>query len=80
MTEGAGEGDSDVRAAKVAAVQAAVDRVTSWQDGATVETVREELRKALDEAGEEVSDLFVEKVAAHVHHAGEHIDVEAFLD
>jgi Protein of unknown function (DUF3235) len=80
MTEPTGQGDDDVRAAKVAAVQAAVDRVTSWQDGATVETVRDELRKALDEAGVEVPDSFVEKVAAHVHSAGEHLDVEPLLD
>lgn len=38
------------------AVQAVVDRVTSWQDGATEGTVEDELRKGFDEAGVTVSD------------------------
>lgn len=38
------------------AVQAVVDRVTSWQDGATEGTVEDELRKGFDEAGVSVSD------------------------
>jgi hypothetical protein len=33
------------------AVQAVVDRVTSWQDGATEGTVEQELRRGLDEVG-----------------------------
>jgi hypothetical protein len=34
------------------AVQAVVDRVLSWQEGAPVDTVREELEKGLAEIGE----------------------------
>ena len=44
-------------------LQAVVDRVTSWQDGATEGTVAEELRRGLAEAGIEVSDADVRKLA-----------------
>ena len=36
------------------AVQNVVDRVTSWQDGATEGTVEDELRKGFSEVGIEV--------------------------
>jgi hypothetical protein len=45
------------------AVQAVVDRVTSWQDGATEGTVAEELRKGFGEAGVDVSDDEVTRLA-----------------
>ena len=45
------------------AVQAVVDRVTSWQDGATEGTVAEELRSGFQEAGVEVSEDEVERLA-----------------
>jgi hypothetical protein len=45
------------------AVQAVVDRVTSWQDGATEGTVAEELRKGFQEAGVEVSEDEVSTLA-----------------
>lgn len=38
------------------AMQAVVDRVTSWQDGATEGTVDDELKKGFDAAGVDVSD------------------------
>lgn len=38
------------------AIQAVVDRVTSWQDGAPEGTVEHELRDGFAEAGVEVSD------------------------
>ena len=40
---------------KYEAIQAVVDRVTSWQDGATEGTVAEELRRGFAEAGVDVS-------------------------
>jgi hypothetical protein len=48
---------------KQEAIQAVVDRVTSWQDGATESTVATELRKGFDEAGVEVPDEDVAKLA-----------------
>jgi hypothetical protein len=48
---------------KLEAVQAVVDRVTSWQDGATESTVAAELRKGFDEAGVEVAEDDVARLA-----------------
>jgi hypothetical protein len=45
------------------AIQAVVDRVTSWQDGATEGTVLEELEKGFAEAGVEVGDDEKKKLA-----------------
>ncbi|WP_019146495.1 hypothetical protein [Aeromicrobium massiliense] len=45
------------------AIQNVVDRVTSWQDGATEGTVEDELRKGFTEAGVQVSDDHVTKLA-----------------
>ena len=41
---------------KYEAIQAVVDRVSSWQDGATEGTVEQELRDGFTGAGVEVSD------------------------
>jgi hypothetical protein len=51
------------------AVQAVEDRVLSWQAGAPVETVREELRKGLDDAGETVPDSWLEQTAERISNA-----------
>lgn len=55
------------------AIQLVVDRVSSWQDGATEGTVAEELRKGFDEAGIEVEPNEVDKLAAAIQ--AEHGDV-----
>jgi hypothetical protein len=48
---------------KLEAVQAVVDRVTSWQDGATEGTVAAELRKGFDEVGVQVAEDDVARLA-----------------
>jgi hypothetical protein len=48
---------------KMEAVQAVVDRVSSWQDGATEGTVAEELRKGASEVGIELSDDEITRLA-----------------
>lgn len=48
---------------KLEAVQAVVDRVTSWQDGATEGTVEEELRKGASEVGVDLSADEVTRLA-----------------
>ena len=48
---------------KLEAVQAVVDRVTSWQDGATEGTVEDELRKGATEVGVDLSADEVTKLA-----------------
>jgi hypothetical protein len=71
---------SDDRSAQVEAVQGVVDRVASWQDGATEETVRDELRKGLAEAGVTVPDAFLDEAVRRINHNdGEHFDVAPLL-
>ena len=48
---------------KLEAIQAVVDRVTSWQDGATEGTVEQELRDGFAEVGVDVSDDDVTRLA-----------------
>ena len=77
MTGNGAAGDRLVRAE---AVQAVVDRITSWQDGAKEETVRDELLRGLAEAHVEVPAGFVEEVVRRVRGGSEHFDVEPLLD
>lgn len=60
---------------KKEAIQAVVDRVSSWQDGATEGTVEKELRDGFSEAGVEVSDEDTRKLADAIQ--GEHGAVDA---
>ncbi|HEX4976834.1 MAG TPA: hypothetical protein VFV40_03110 [Nocardioides sp.] len=72
MTDNANDHDnSDLRHDEEAnpAVQAVEDRVLSWQAGAPAETVREELRKGLADAGESMPDAWVEQTAARISNA-----------
>jgi hypothetical protein len=48
---------------KLEAVQAVVERVTSYQDGAPEGTVEEELRKGLMEADVELDDGDIRRIA-----------------
>jgi hypothetical protein len=57
---GYGGGMSDE---KMEAIQAVVDRVTSWQDGATEGTVEDELRDGFGQSGVDVSDEDVRRLA-----------------
>ncbi|MGZ4475442.1 MAG: hypothetical protein ACXVWW_07025 [Nocardioides sp.] len=60
MTQAQSNGYSDEQ---LEAIQAVVDRVTSWQDGATEGTVVEELRRGLDEVGVQVGESDVARLA-----------------
>ena len=64
---------------KIAAVQAAVDRVTSWQDGATEGTVEAELRKSLDEVGVTLDQDEFDKVHAAIEEHKGTTDVSEVL-
>lgn len=57
------------------AIQAVVDRVTSWQDGATEGTVAEELRHGAEEVGVDLSDEEIRKLADAIE--DEHATVHA---
>jgi TRAP-type C4-dicarboxylate transport system substrate-binding protein len=48
---------------QIQAIQAVVDRVTSYQDGATEGTVERELRDGFSAAGVEVSDVDTRRLA-----------------
>lgn len=48
---------------KIEAIQAVVDRVSSWQDGATEGTVETELRDGFTETGVDVADEDVRRLA-----------------
>ncbi len=55
---------SDARSSEeLEAVQPVVDRVTSWQDGAPEDTVEQELRYGLSQAGVDVLDQDVVQLA-----------------
>lgn len=51
------------RTEKLAAVQAVVDRVSSWQDGATEGTVASELRRGAGEVGVDLTEAEIESLA-----------------
>ena len=57
------------------AVQAVVDRVSSYQDGAPEGTVEKELRSGLDEAGVTLDDGDITKLATAIE--SEHGSVSA---
>jgi hypothetical protein len=62
------------------AIQLVVDRVSSWQDGATEDTVTEELRKGFDEAGVEVEPDEIEKLADAIQNEHGDVNVAELLD
>jgi len=61
------------------AIQAVVDRVTSWQDGATEGTVEAELRKGFSAAGVEVSDDDARTLAEAIEDRHGAVKVEEIL-
>ncbi len=62
------------------AIQLVVDRVSSWQDGATEDTIAEELRKGFDEAGVEVEPDEVSKLVDAIENEHGDVDVTELLD
>lgn len=76
MTETAPPSSDDPR---VEALQAAYDRVNSWQESATPEKIREELDRAIDEAGIEVSEETRQTLVQHIDDGGGREDVATLL-
>lgn len=60
---------------KLEAIQAVVDRVSSYQDGAPEGTVEDELRNGLSEAGVELDDSKIKRLAEAIE--AEHGSVSA---
>ncbi len=65
--------------ATVEALQAVVDRVVSWQDGATLETVREELAKGAREADVAASGSLLDELARRIHDEPDRVEVERLV-
>ncbi len=80
MTDQTGADKAAEHSAKVEAVQAVVDRITSWQDGATEEVVRAELLEGLSRVDVDVPDTFVDEVVRRVRANTEHFDVAPLLE
>jgi hypothetical protein len=64
---------------KTETVQAVVDRVSSYQDGATEGTIADELRRGLDQAGVEMADDQVQKLADAIEDANGEVFVTDVL-
>ena len=60
-------------------VQAVVDRVSSYQDGATEGTIADELRRGLDEAGVQLPDDQVRQLADAIEDANGEVFVTDVL-
>jgi hypothetical protein len=64
---------------RIAVLQAVADRVTSWQDGATPETVRLELDAAIAQSDIEVDEETRARIVQQIVDDGEHFDVRDVL-
>lgn len=65
--------------ARTEILQAVVDRVTSWQDGATEETVRTELDDALADSEVDVDQDTRDRIVSRIVEDGAHFDVAEVL-
>lgn len=61
------------------AIQAVVDRLTSYQESAPAGTVQRELRSALNETGLDLSDDEVHRLVAAIEKTDEPVDVVGTL-
>lgn len=69
----------DITPEKKTAVQAVVDRISSWQDGATPDTVRAELDRGLQDAGVEIGETEKNLIVDRVADGGQGFDVSEVL-
>jgi len=64
---------------RMQAIQNVVDRVTSWQDGATEGTVADELRDGFQQAGVSVSEDELQRLADAIQSEHGAVDAAALL-
>lgn len=76
MTDTAPPSSDDPR---VEALQAVYDRVNSWQESSTPEKIREELDRAIEEAGIDVSEETRQTLVQHIDDRGGREDVATLL-
>lgn len=71
MSEQHAEGSAaEVDAARQEAAEHVVDRVESWDEGARPETVKDDLREGMSQAGVEVDDADLDRMAGEIHDRG----------
>jgi hypothetical protein len=70
---------SDYESEQIEAIQVVIDRVSSWQDGATERTVEEELRDGFDEVAVEVAPDDVTKIAEAIREDGGEVSAAELL-
>ena len=70
---------TDAEDPKVAVLQAVVDRVTSWQDGADEQTVRAELDSAVADSDVDLDEGARERIVQHIVSDPSHVDVQQLL-
>lgn len=70
---------SDYSSDELEAVQNVLDRVSSYQDGAPEGTVAKELREALDEAGIDLEDGEIAKLAEAIERDEGAVEASAVL-
>jgi hypothetical protein len=66
--------------ARVEALQAAYDRVNSWEESAPPEKIRAELDDAIEKAGIDVSEETRGKLVDHIHEGGGREDEADLID
>ena len=64
---------------RLEALQAAYDRVNSWEETATPEKIREALDEALHEVGIDVDEATRGRLVQHIHEGGGREDVVDIL-
>ena len=64
---------------KLEAVQAVVDRVSSWQETATEGTVAEELRKGASEVGVDLNDDEIARLTDAIENQQGNVDAASVL-
>ena len=72
-------GDDSDADPRVEVLQAVVDRIVSWQEGADDATIRTELDDALSQAGVELDDATKQRIVERVSEESPHFDVREVL-
>jgi hypothetical protein len=75
---GTGDEFHELLEARVEALQAVVDRISSWQDSAPQDTIRDELDAALVDVGLDLDEGVRRRIVTQIH-AHEAVDVRALL-
>ncbi|MBD8871182.1 hypothetical protein [Nocardioides donggukensis] len=73
------DGRWQVTATEAEALQAVVDRVSSWQDGAEGGVVRDEFGSVAGEVGITVPDELAESLCADIEHRDERPDLSRYV-